>query len=111
MARTGKATGTIIVAESGQLAELSIGFSPESGAITAHTTGKKIQAASTTVTLALGGVAAVGFLYLKATDNVTGAKVGIQVNLNAVGALPATDEMLMTSQTNAITTKIGRAHV
>lgn len=102
MARVSQISGQIQIGESGLTPELATVVAGSTGTTTAQLQGKKKQAAGT-ATLALGGITTVNFLHIVGTDAVTGLPKDFQVNLNAVGVLPASSQFTLLAQVGGVT--------
>lgn len=115
MSRTAQISGNIAVQQVGSSPVVAVPFTAESADVTQQTAGRKRQAASTTAALSMGAVTLASFVSITGKSAASGNAAEFQVNLNAVGVLPACTEFVHNAKTSpaitsiAITTPAGDA--
>ena len=102
MARTGSASGKIIIAETGEAVDFSVNFSPSFTNVTEHVTGKIVIPAGNTVSIGLGGVGILSFIWFRATDVVTKNPKAVIYTIiaSATGVGAHATELLMVASEN-----------
>ena len=102
MARTGSASGKIIIAEAGEAVDFSVNFSPSFTNVTEHVTGKIVIPADATVSIGLGGITILSFIWFRATDVVTKNPKAVEytVLVLATGDGVHATELLMVASEN-----------
>ena len=106
MARNAGISGNIAVQQAGAAPTTTATISAQSADVTQTTSGTKRQASATTATLSLGAVALASFIYIKGTSVASGNPAPFQVNLNAVGVLPACTEFTHIANSSPAVTSV-----